>query len=185
MIYIIRHGRTDWNVRHKLQGRTDIPLNAEGRKMAENAAKKYAGIHFDVCYSSPLIRALETAEIILKGREVPIISDDRLKEMCFGIYEGTENIFQKPECPLNVFFKHPEKYTEPVEGAESMDELFERTENFLNEVAIPLHESGKDVLIVGHGALNSCMLTQAKGLPRKDFWSHGIENCKLITLTED
>ena len=51
MLYIMRHGRTDWNVRHKLQGRTDIPLNDEGRMMAAEAGKQYSDIHFDICYS--------------------------------------------------------------------------------------------------------------------------------------
>ena len=67
MLYIIRHGRTDWNDRHKLQGHTDIPLNDEGRRMAENAAEEYKDVHFDICYCSPLVRAKETAEILLRG----------------------------------------------------------------------------------------------------------------------
>ena len=185
MIYIIRHGKTEWNKRHKLQGQTDIPLCDEGRKMAREAAERYADVHFDVCYSSPLIRAKETAGILLEGRNVPIFTDDRLKEMAFGTYEGIENSFQKPDSEINVFFRHPEDYVKPVEGAESLDELYARTKSFIDEVIMPLHEKGKDVLIVGHGALNSCMLTQAKDLPRKDFWSHGIENCKLMTLIKD
>ena len=77
MLYIMRHGRTDWNERHKLQGRTDIPLNANGRQMAEKAREEYADVHFDVCYCSPLIRARETAEIVLRGRNIPIIPDER------------------------------------------------------------------------------------------------------------
>lgn len=77
MLYIMRHGRTDWNVLHKLQGRTDIPLNDEGIKMAEAAALKYKDVHFDICYCSPLKRAKKTAEILLVGRDIPIISDDR------------------------------------------------------------------------------------------------------------
>ena len=48
MLYIIRHGKTDWNVLHKLQGRTDIPLNEEGRRMAEEARKAYLDVHFDI-----------------------------------------------------------------------------------------------------------------------------------------
>ena len=87
MIYILRHGKTDWNVLRKLQGRTDIPLNETGRAMAAEAAERYAGVHFDVCYSSPLVRAKETAQIILKDRDVPIYIDDRLMEMFFVIYE--------------------------------------------------------------------------------------------------
>ena len=88
MLYIMRHGKTEWNQQHKLQGRTDIPLNDEGRKMAEAAHTEYLDVHFDVCYTSPLIRAKETAEIVLRDRNVPIITDDRLVEMSFGCYEG-------------------------------------------------------------------------------------------------
>ena len=88
MLYIMRHGKTEWNALKKLQGKTDIPLSAEGREMAEKARAEYADVHFDVCFCSPLIRARETAEILLRGRGVPIISDDRLAEMCFGEAEG-------------------------------------------------------------------------------------------------
>ena len=57
MLYIIRHGKTDWNEKRKLQGRTDIPLNDEGRKMAVEAGEAYKDVHFDVCYCSPMLRA--------------------------------------------------------------------------------------------------------------------------------
>ena len=50
MLYVMRHGKTDWNKVYKLQGRTDIPLNDEGRQMAERAAAEYADVHFDICY---------------------------------------------------------------------------------------------------------------------------------------
>ena len=66
MLYIMRHGRTDWNDMHKLQGRTDIPLNSCGREMAEKAAEEYKDVPLDICFCSPLIRAKETAEIVLK-----------------------------------------------------------------------------------------------------------------------
>ena len=182
MLYIMRHGRTDWNVRHKLQGRTDIPLNAEGRRMAENAAEEYRSVPLDVCWCSPLIRARETAEILLRGRDVPILTDDRLLELSFGSYEGLENSFSIPDCPVNVIFQAPEKYTASVGGAETFDELFARTGAFLREVIDPLMEEGKDVLIVGHGVMNLSIISQVRNLPRKDFWSTGIENCKMIRL---
>lgn len=182
MLYIMRHGRTDWNVMHKLQGRTDIPLNDEGREMAKRAAEQYADIHFDVCYCSPLIRARETAEILLEGRDVPIIADERLLEMSFGIYEGVANSFEIPDCPINVLFFNPEQYTTPVEGAESLKQLFSRTGELLDTVIKPLVEQGRDVLIVGHGAMNSSIVCQIKDLPIEKFWSAGIENCKLMRL---
>lgn len=182
MLYIMRHGKTDWNALHKLQGRTDIPINEEGREMARKAAVEYADVHFDVCYCSPLIRALETAQIVLGDRDIPIITDDRLQEMCFGEYEGVENSFQIPDCPINVLFFHPEQYTTPVNGGESLEELYARTGEFLSEVVDPLLEQGKDVLIVGHGAMNSSIVCQTRGIEIKDFWSAGIDNCKLMQL---
>ena len=182
MLYIIRHGKTDWNALQKLQGRTDIPLNEEGREMARAAAEEYKDIHFDVCYSSPLCRAVETAEILLEGRDVPIITDDRLIEMSFGIYEGVEKSFSDPNLPINIIFKAPEDYIEAFEGAESFEDLYARTGEFLKEVVYPLLDEGKDVLIVGHGAMNSSIICQVKDIPRKDFWSMGIPNCKLFTL---
>lgn len=97
MLYIMRHGKTDWNVLHKLQGRTDIPLNDEGRLMAMKAREDYKDIDIDICYCSPLVRAFETAQIVLKDRGIPIIMDDRLVEMSFGEYEGIENSFQIPD----------------------------------------------------------------------------------------
>ena len=104
MLYIMRHGKTDWNEIHKLQGRTDIPLNEEGRKMAALAKAQCDEIEFDVCYCSPLIRARETAEFVLRDRKIPIIVDERLIEMSFGIYEGVENSFKDPKNPVNVIF---------------------------------------------------------------------------------
>ena len=182
MLYIIRHGETDWNAQHRLQGRTDIPLNDTGRRMAEMARIGCRDIHFDLCFCSPLIRAKETAEILLRGRDVPIVTDDRLKEMGFGNYEGLADSFQIPDCPINVFFHSPEKYTDPPGGAESLDNLFARTGAFLRERVDPLLQEGKDVLIVGHGAMNSSIVCQVRKLPREKFWSAGIENCRLMRL---
>ncbi len=182
MLYIMRHGKTDWNAKHKLQGRTDIPLNYDGRLMAEKARDEYKDIHFDVCYCSPLIRAKETAEILLNGRNIPIITDDRLLEMSFGVYEGIENCFEIPNCPINILFKEPEKYETPVEGAESFEELYSRTREFLKEAVAPRLESGEDVLIVGHGAMNSSIVCQIRDIPIEKFWSVGMDNCRLMKL---
>ncbi len=182
MIYLLRHGMTDWNKRKKLQGKSDIPLNDEGRAMAEQAAVEYKDVPFDVCYCSPLIRADETARIVLKGRNIPIITDSRLAEMGFGDYEGTENSFSIPDCPINQIFYKPEEYKESIGGSETFDELFERTGSFLREVAEPLEKQGKKVLIVAHGALNSCLICQRRQLPVAEFWSSGIPQCKLIEV---
>lgn len=182
MLYIMRHGQTDWNVIHKLQGRTDIPLNDCGKSMAQKAAEEYKSVHFDICYCSPLVRAAETAEILLKGRNVPIIYDERLREMSFGIYEGVENSYDDEELPINVLFRSPENYVEPVEGGESLESLFKRTGEFLADKVYPLIRQNKNVLIVGHGTMNSSIVSRILNLPISQFWSMGIENCKLMSL---
>ena len=116
--------------------------------MAAEAGKQYSDIHIDICYSSPLERAKETAEIFLKGRNVPVYTDDRLVEMGFGVYEGIENSFAIDDCPINTLFKKPEKYV-TVEGGESFEELFARTGEFIDNVVMPQVNKGKDILIVG------------------------------------
>ena len=75
-----------------------------------------------------------------------------------------------------------EKYQESIGGAETWAELFARTGAFLEEVIKPQLELGKDILIVGHGAMNSSIVCQVKGLPIEQFWSAGLEQCKLMKL---
>ena len=181
MLYIIRHGITDWNLKHKLQGKTDIPLNDIGRQMAREANELYKEVHFDICDCSPLVRARETAELLLEGRPVPVVIDERLAEMGFGIYEGEEGVFNKPQCPVRELFFNPAGY-KAVGGAESINELFDRTGSFLEETAYPLVKEGKDVLIVGHGAMNSAIIGQVRHRPLEKMWEESIENCRLIKL---
>ena len=69
MLYIMRHGKTEWNKIEKLQGSVDITLNDEGILVAQIAHDKYKEIKFDICYCSPLIRAKKTAEIFLEGKD--------------------------------------------------------------------------------------------------------------------
>ena len=92
MLYIMRHGKTDWNAKHKLQGRTDIPLNEEGIQMAEQAKEKYKDVNFDICYCSPLVRAKQTAEIILEGRIRLIIRVWKMEKLLM-IYLPEQEVF--------------------------------------------------------------------------------------------
>ena len=78
MLYVLRHGKTDWNEQKRLQGRTDIPLNDEGRDMADKAREEYRDIHFDVCYCSPLSRARDTAMEISGVIGVPAVMEPLL-----------------------------------------------------------------------------------------------------------
>ena len=89
-IYIIRHGQTVWNKSRRLQGRTDIELNENGIRLAIESGENMKDIYFDKIYCSPLTRAKTTAELIRGERDIELIVDDRLKELCFGEYEGRD-----------------------------------------------------------------------------------------------
>ncbi|MBO4458601.1 MAG: histidine phosphatase family protein [Butyrivibrio sp.] len=181
MLYIMRHGKTEWNKIEKLQGSTDIPLNEEGIEAAIAAHDKYKDINFDVCYCSPLVRAKKTAELFLEGTETPIIIDDRLKEMSFGELEGVMGYFNDPKCPINNLFTDPANYI-PQGNAESIEHMSERALSFLNEIAYPLHNKGKSVLIVCHGALGCSIMSHIRKTPLSDFWSNLMGNCELVKL---
>ena len=73
-LYLVRHGITDWNARKKIQGQVDIPLNETGRDLARKTAEGLKDVPFDLCMTSPLCRAKETARIILGSRNVNILT---------------------------------------------------------------------------------------------------------------
>lgn len=87
-LYIIRHGETDWNVKRRFQGRADIPLNEEGRRLARITSEALKETAFTKIYTSPLKRAYETAMIIKGDRDIPVIEEPRIIEIGFGEYEG-------------------------------------------------------------------------------------------------
>jgi broad specificity phosphatase PhoE len=97
MLYIIRHGKTEQNAKMLMQGRSDHPLNETGFEQAREAAGRFAdmGVSIDKVYSSPLVRALQTAETIAPGAETVI--DERLIEMDYGPYEGMDLNNPAPE----------------------------------------------------------------------------------------
>ncbi len=86
-----------------------------------------------------------------------------------------------PDCPIRVLFRNPESY-QPDGGAESLSSLYARTGEFLQTAVHPLLEQGKDVLLVGHGAMNSSVICQLKDVPIERFWSAGLEQCRLMRL---
>ncbi len=181
MLYIMRHGKTDWNKLEKLQGHADIPLNEEGIAVARAAHDKYSDVKFDICYCSPLVRAAETAKLFLEGTNTPIIYDDRLIEMSFGEFEGTEGYFNNPKCPINDLFVNPTAYVS-TGGAETFEHLNARTGEFLEEIIYPELKKGKDILIVAHGALGCSLISHVKNTPLADFWDNLIGNCELVRL---
>lgn len=185
-VYIIRHGQTVWNAAGKLQGRADIELNEIGREAAGKLGEELEKIEFDVIYSSPLIRAYETACLIRGHRNIPIIRDDRLKEISFGLKEGT--CYQEwisEESPYRFFFTEPGKY-QPPEEAESFQQVCDRTYEFLKEVIEPLEKEKKRIMIVAHGALNKGLMCYLEGNSIDNYWGEGLQkNCEAVVFDFD
>ena len=168
LLYIVRHGETDWNKAGKVQGRTDIPLNERGRYLAEATAEGMKDVRIDFCYTSPLIRAKETAQIILGEREIPLVEEKRIEEICFGKCEGMKfrgEITDPGSEAFQRFFTDTENYV-PSEGAESISELYERTGCFLSEIADREDLKDSHILISTHGAAMTALLNRIKGICR-------------------
>lgn len=138
MIYIIRHGQTEMNQAHALQGRSDQSLNENGIRQAQDAAKEFGGLCFDRVYSSPLGRAIQTAEIVAPG--VPIVVDDRLIEMDYGPYEGADLTNMPSE--LIEFFRDFVHNPAP-EGMEQLSSVVKRAGAFIEEIKeLPENRNG-------------------------------------------
>lgn len=176
MIYIVRHGQTEKNKANVLQGRSDVPLNEAGIRQAEDVRDRFRslGIQFDKVYTSPLIRAVQTAKIIAEGAS-PMI-EGRLIEMDYGPYEGMDLAQPAPE--VMAFFQDFVHKPAP-EGMEALSAVVARLATFLEE----LREEAvsQNILLSTHaiamkGALE--YLTPASG---GSYWSKYIGNCAVYT----
>lgn len=184
-LYLVRHGETDWNKERRIQGQADIPLNEFGRRLAEKTAAGLRDILFGACFSSPLNRALETAKLILAGRDVPVITDKRIEEMAFGEWEGKCCSREGWELPrrFQAFFDDPVHY-EPAEGGESFYEVRERTGEFLEWLKGQNQYADKNVLITTHGAALAGMLNYIKEKPLSEYWGQGVHKNCAVTEAE-
>ena len=87
-VLFIRHGQTEFNTEHRLQGALPVPLNKHGRQQSHALARYLQTQAIDAIYASPRLRALETAQIIACALKLPLIQDERLAEIAFGQFEG-------------------------------------------------------------------------------------------------
>lgn len=179
-IYFVRHGETIWNKEKKIQGQSDIPLNEYGRELAYITADALQNIPFDIVYSSPLIRAKETADILVKNRNLDVYTDTRLVEMSFGEGEGESlpEIHSHPEMKLHNFIHNPGNYI-PPNGGETFEELYARCKSFIEDIILPAEKKYDCMLIVGHGALIRGMIHNINNRPSKDFWIVTHKNCAV------
>ena len=180
----LRHGETKFNAQERMQGVCDAPLTVTGIAQAEESRDALRSIHFDQCISSDLGRALATAEILCKGRNILIREEKRLWEVNFGCLEGTkisedkENIFRR--------FRTSD-YTDV--GGENMDMVMARIRPCLREV-IDAAEDGDRIMLVSHGNVYMILLQKLFGISfdeviagsKKDGFNP-IPNCGIFSFS--
>lgn len=179
-IYIIRHGETDLNAQGIMQGWLDQPLNNSGRNLAVITGQAMKDINFDYCISSPLKRAIETSEIILRESEndIPIAIDDRLLEINFGDLEGKK--ISEMRDAVYTFYMDPFHFKGFPNG-ETVQDVCRRTQQFLNELIAK--DNGKNYFISTHGCAMRAMVNFLNDDP-SDYWhGHAPYNCS-VTIVE-
>lgn len=185
-IYIFRHGQTDYNVSRRVMGQLDIPLNETGIAQAAELSTRLANTHLEVIYTSPLLRAKQTAQILTDKIGIPIIPDKRLMERNNGklqghIVHGTDNPdeYQTDYNQLELFLPAAQLNDNnwKPDGGESRTECWARAKKAItdivknspyNSIAISTHS------VVMRGILNMVGMGDAK-----------INNCDYVKLIWD
>lgn len=174
MLYVTRHGETEWNRLNKVMGRQDEPLNDNGIAQAHKVGKLLEEVDFDMIISSPLIRARQTAAIINEKRNIELAYDERIIERDFGEFDG----FRKEEFPYFDFWDYGlnKHYTD----AENIRDFFDRVYGFLEEVK--LKHKKKNILLVTHGGVSMPIDCYFKGhIPKGHLSGTGLalQNCQV------
>lgn len=165
MIYIVRHGETQWNTLGKIQGRQDIELNENGKNQALLLKEKFKDVKFDKVFSSPLKRALQTAQIITKNK---IIVDERLIERDNGLLEG--KIKKEIKILPNFNDDNDTKY-----GVESLKSIKFRLNSFYTEILQKYPK--KNILVVTHAGVGIYTKCYFVGEPKDgDYTNYKLKN---------
>lgn len=184
-VYLVRHGETDHNRANIFQGTNDIPLNARGRAQAVRLAQVLAPVRFHAAYTSPLVRARDTAAAIVEGTATSLSSVHALHELSYGHWQGITAaeretadaalVRQWRTAPWNVRFP----------GGETLAEAESRVLSVVKPMLARHHN--ETVLISAHGHVNRLILTYFLAIPRAAFWDIKQPNgcCYQVTLGAD
>lgn len=174
MIYILRHGETALNSLNVLQGRSDHPLNETGIRQAEAAARllRERGVTFDLVFSSPLVRALETARIV--APEAAPVIDGRLIEMDYGPYEGAGLASLPPE--VLTFFRDFIHNPAPA-GMEPLSAVVARAGDFIEDI----RRLDGNILLSTHAIAMKGLLEYLTPDSRGGYWAKYVKNCAIYT----
>lgn len=172
--YLIRHGETEWNRRGLYQGTTDVPLSGTGEAQARSLRERLSGVRFDAAYSSPLRRAIDTAEAVLEERDVPVRILPELREISYGLWQGRGSV-PAGRCSPGVEWRwRHDPWRVRFPGGETLDEVRRRATAALERIAAA-HPEGT-VLLSGHGHLNRVLLIHLLGWERERFWEISQSN---------
>lgn len=182
-LIVWRHGNTDWNASHRVQGQTDVELNALGRQQAVDAAEILVKLKPGVLVSSDLMRASDTAAALAALTGLSISYDKRLRERYFGAWQG----LTMPE----VAEQHPEQHARWTAGqevggdVETLAELGRRVADALQDAAAQA-PSGGTVVVATHGAAARQGVGHLLGWPLEQLRTlRALQNCHWVELTLD
>jgi len=183
-LILVRHGETAWNADGRHQGQTDVPLSAVGRRQAAALARRLASEEIDAIYASDLRRARETAAAVGASHRLPVRDEPRLREMCFGAWEGlTYDQIQERYPRARTAWEADPLGTSPP-GGETLAELAGRVESALADIVRAHKDEDGDgtVLVVAHGGPLRVLLGLALGLSPQPHWRFRLDNASLSEL---
>lgn len=180
-LILIRHGQTTWNTERRTQGRTDIPLNEEGRLQAARLALRLEKENIIAIYTSPLSRASETANIIAAGHNCPPTHSDFLLERDFGIWEGEAFSMLREKYPdeIREWEENPAGIT--PENGETFESVHKRCLEFI-ELIKQTHSKDDTVVVVGHSVPIRIMIAHFIGLDQKNMHNIHLDNASYNEL---
>lgn len=178
-IMLIRHGDTDWNVKEIFRGWADIELNEIGIKQAQLLAKYLADIPIKVVYSSPLKRALKTAEIIAACHNINVTLSQELVDFNYGEWQGLSNdaVRQKYKEGYNEWLKNPHLMKMPK--GESLNNVRERITSLMNQVIVRYKGT---IALVSHRVIHKVIICALLGLDNSHFWNIKLDTCGITTF---
>ncbi|HTO57910.1 MAG TPA: histidine phosphatase family protein [Pseudomonadales bacterium] len=161
VLYLVRHGETEWNRQQRMQGRLDSRLTAEGRAHARAHAALLAREAVEHLFVSPLGRTRETADLILENCEVPVTYDDRLVERSNGAWEGLtiDEIAQRFPDEWAARIRDPFHHRPPA--GENLPDVVARIAPFADQLR---RAPGRKLAVVSHGIAARAFLTHFLGL---------------------
>jgi broad specificity phosphatase PhoE len=180
-LLLARHGESTWNAERRFQGSTDIALSARGRAQAEALGRGLGGYRVQAAYVSPFRRAVETAELALKGTGVPLVVLEELRELSLGQWEGctVDEIRARDGDPYVAWLRAPHDCPPP--GGEPLPIVSQRVRAAIDRIAAA-HPNGDDVLVVAHGGVISVYACYLLGCSFNHLWRLRVDNASLTVV---